>query len=248
MNVTEFIIKSYDSISLAETDRVKLMNRVDTKFVCSFDLIPLILLENNQNYKVLEVNDQRIMPYKTVYFDTPDFKMYVDHQNGKLNRYKIRQREYLVSGVNYLEIKFKNNKGRTIKSRISSQNNQFAIQNGAQNFVKENTPFNPSELEPKLWNNFKRITLVADSERITIDFALCFNNGDDRTIEYFDLAIVEVKQESQNFKSSIMQSLKKQGIRPNGFSKYCVGACSIYNHLKYNGFKSKFLTINKISA
>lgn len=248
MSVTEFIIKSFNSISLSEMDHVKLMNRVDTKFVCSFDLVPLILFENNINYKVLQVNNKRLMSYKTVYYDTPDFKMYVDHQNGKLNRYKVRQRQYLVSGHNFLEIKFKNNKGRTVKSRISYDKKELHFQNKESQFVTENTPFHPSQLEPKLWNSFKRITLVGNIERITIDFALCFNNGNGQNIEYFDLAIIEVKQENQNFQSPIMKSLKAQGVRPNGFSKYCVGACLMYNHLKYNGLKSKILTINKISA
>ena len=104
------------------------------------------------------------------------------------------------------------------------------------------------ELEPKLWNNFKRITLVGEKERITIDYDLCFNNGNGHSVEYFDLAIIEVKQESQNFQSPIMKSLKKNGVRAGSFSKYCVGACSLYNHLKYNRIKSKLLTINKISA
>ncbi len=58
MSVTEFIIKSFNPISLSEMDKVKLMNRVDTKFICSFDLIPLILFENNKYDKVSEVNNQ----------------------------------------------------------------------------------------------------------------------------------------------------------------------------------------------
>ena len=61
MSATEFIIQSFKSISLSEMDHVKLMNRVDTKFVCSFDLIPLILFENNKHYKVLKVDNQCIM-------------------------------------------------------------------------------------------------------------------------------------------------------------------------------------------
>ena len=44
------------------------------------------------------------------------------HQNKKLNRYKIRQREYLISDISFFEIKFKSNKGRTIKKRIKTKN------------------------------------------------------------------------------------------------------------------------------
>ena len=54
-------------------DKVALMNRVDTKFVVSFNDLPLILDELRADYKMLEIDGLRIHPYKTSYFDTEGF-------------------------------------------------------------------------------------------------------------------------------------------------------------------------------
>ncbi len=245
MSVIEFIIKGFKPISLSEMDSVKLMNRIDTKYICSIDSVPLLLFDIINLYKVLEINESRIMSYKTIYYDTSDFKMFIDHQNGKLNRYKIRHREYLNTGVNFLEIKFKNNKGRTIKTRINSD---YELSRVECEFISKRSPFVATELQPKLWNSFKRITLVGNNERITIDFALCFNNGNGHSAEYYNLAVIEVKQLNNNSASVIRKTLRSHRIFPSGFSKYCIGTASLYNHLKINRFKSKLLSINKLTA
>ena len=58
-----------------------------------------------------------IHDYKSLYYDTEDWKFYLDHHNGRVNRNKIRFREYVGSKLTFLEIKLKNNKGKTIKKR-----------------------------------------------------------------------------------------------------------------------------------
>lgn len=50
---------------------------------------------------------------------------YHDHHNGKLNRFKIRQREYMDTKTSFLEVKFKNNQRRTQHSGYQ----QIAIAN-----------------------------------------------------------------------------------------------------------------------
>ena len=115
-------------------------------------------------------------------------------------------------------------------------------------FISKSSPFVASDLEPKLWNSFKRITLVGEDERITIDFALRFTNGNGQSAEYFNLAVIEVKQSKNNSSSVIKQTLREHRILPTGFSKYCIGTASLYSHLKINRFKSKLLSINKLTA
>ncbi|PLX20058.1 MAG: hypothetical protein C0599_09780 [Salinivirgaceae bacterium] len=248
MNAIETILDMYYPITLKEMDNVKLMNRVDTKFVCSPDLLPIILFDVLPYYKVLDINDNRIMPYRTIYFDTPDFKMYTQHQNGKLNRYKVRNREYSSSDLHFMEIKFKNNKGRTIKNRIPVSTTEDYLKLNELLFVDQNTPYEATELEAKLWNSFKRITLVGHNERITIDYGLCFSdvNGFDK--KCFEIAVIETKQSSRNLQTGIARTLKENGIRPQNFSKYCMGASVLFNHLKSNRLKLNHLIINKISA
>src|SRR5438105_3236213 len=102
-------------------DGVKLMNRTDTKFTFNLDQFEDILSDIIENYYVLEIDGKRISRYKTLYYDTTKLNLYIKHHNGELNRYKIRHRSYVESDIGFLEVKFKNNKGRTIKDRIKKK-------------------------------------------------------------------------------------------------------------------------------
>ena len=103
-------------ISLEEMDRVKLMDRTDTKFVFHISELSELLQSISQDYFILDMKGLRAHAYETLYLDTVDFDLFRNHHNGKLNRYKIRYRNYKESALAFFEIKFKNNKGRT--SRI----------------------------------------------------------------------------------------------------------------------------------
>ncbi len=248
MNTIEKIISEFAPITLEEMDEVKLMNRTDTKFIFSINQLPDILHKAKQNYKVLEINKNRILDYKTLYFDTEDLRMYNLHQNGKLNRYKIRHREYLVSNISFLEIKFKSNKGRTIKKRIKKQKIEEQISPDSKKFIEENTIFNSDSLKPALYNKFSRITLThnTNKERVTIDINLKYNKNEKKTKLPF-LVIAEVKQEGFSNASEFIKILKSQKIRPTGMSKYCVGTVLMNKNIKYNNFKTKLLTLKKIN-
>jgi hypothetical protein len=248
METIDYILTKLIPVSLLEMDKVKLMDRVDTKFICSSNDIPLLLSNISNEYQVLEINGFRVMPYKTTYFDTQDFQMFKAHQNGKLNRYKIRQREYSVSGLNFLEVKFKNNKGRTLKSRIEKSMIYFRFTRKEEFFLHYRSPYGYCKLEPKLHNSFKRITLVNSCERITIDFDLTFSLKNGESISLPDLGIIEVKQGKYNRNSKILDVLKQLNIRPSGFSKYCMGISLLQQDIKSNSFKSKLLLINKLIA
>ena len=241
-------IDQFNSISLKEMDSVKLMNRVDTKYICSVDQLPGILNDISDRYKVLEMNKQRVMHYRTQYYDTPDFKMFIAHQNGKLNRYKVREREYMISGLNFLEVKFKNNKRRTLKSRIVKPDDRPDFDIKEIDFLNNKSPFSVDELELKLFSNFQRISLTNQIERVTIDFGIRFSNGNGSDGYLPALAIVEVKQSKFSIKSDIIKTLRKYHIRSYGFSKYCIGASLVYPDLKSNRFKPKLLLINKLYA
>jgi hypothetical protein len=248
MKTISSTVKQFIPTSLEEMDDVKLLNRVDTKFVCSISKLTEILKDLSEFYKVLEIKDQRIMSYRTKYYDTSDFKMFYEHQNGKLNRYKVREREYINSDLNFLEIKFKNNKSRTFNFRIMRPNNFNRFSNDEIDFLDYKLPFCSEELEVKLHNTFRRITLCNHAERITIDFKLKFedDNGSKSVLPF--LAIIEVKQDIYSVNSDVIKILKKHGVRSNSFSKYCIGTTLVYPQLKSNRLKSKMLLINKISA
>jgi len=237
----------FESTTLKEMDNVKLMNRTDTKFIFNVDKLSRVLEHAKGNYKVLQINDERILDYKTQYFDTKKFDLYIKHQNKKLNRYKFRQREYLISDISFFEVKFKSNKGRTIKKRIKTKGLQHKLTPEFIDFINLNTPFSGKEFDTSVLNKFSRITLVhkKNSERITIDLNLGYKlNGN--SVELPFLCIAEVKREGYNI-SDFISILKENKIYSQSMSKYSIGVLLLNKDLKYNNFKEKLLTLKKIA-
>jgi hypothetical protein len=229
-------LKSFKPISLTQMDGVALMERVDEKYTVSINDITDILEKTIGQYYCLEIDGKRSFSYQTEYFDTPNNILFRNHQNGKLNRYKIRFRDYIESKKTFLEVKFKSNKGVTKKTRISIP------------FKEEQSPYLTKNLEIKLENNFERVTLVnlISKERVTIDYNLKFKSDLLGTkSEISNLGIIEIKREKGNKKSQLLSILKDKRIRPTSFSKYAIGSCLLNSNLKYNRFKSKLLLINK---
>ena len=110
MNELTSLKNDFQAISLSEMDDVKLMSRTDTKFAFNDIKLPVLLQKLSEHYRILEIEGERIHHYKSLYFDTEDRKFYLDHHNSRVNRNKIRFREYVGSGLTFLEIKLKNNK------------------------------------------------------------------------------------------------------------------------------------------
>lgn len=244
----KILIENLETISLAEMDGVSLMKRTDTKFVIHERDLFKVLKNVQENYRVLQIKENRIMTYSSLYFDTISKKFYNDHHNKKVNRTKIRMRKYLESDICFLEIKQKDGKGKTTKTRTSLPDFEKQLSNESLKFINETTNEN-LDLEPIIWNKFNRITLVNKTakERLTIDLNLSFK----KNIHYKsfdDLVIIEVKQERFNRSSPIVQQLKRNNINPYKLSKYCIGMISIYEDLKYNRFKEKLIKINKTTA
>ena len=242
------ILPTLTPISLSEMDRVQLLNRTDTKFIFNSELYPTLLQQLDQHYRILEVNGHRASRYRSLYFDTEDFGFYRKHHNGGLNRYKVRMRKYLESDLTFFEVKFKTNKGRTDKKRIRIADLSTELPPEAVDFIRENYPFDPAVLKPKLYNTFSRMTLVHRElpERITLDAELAYESTDG-TKKIDGLAIAEAKQERINSQSDFFVAIRNAGVRPEGMSKYCVGCVLLYPSLRYNNFKPRLLKINKIT-
>ncbi|PQJ76306.1 polyphosphate polymerase domain-containing protein [Polaribacter glomeratus] len=242
------VIHQFDSVSLNEMNSVALMKRTDTKFIVNISYLTSILKELQKSYRVLEIKDKRIMDYMSLYLDTPEFKFYHDHHNGIVNRTKIRQRKYVDSNLTFLEIKQKNGKGETKKSRIKLKDFEADLSTSSKDFIFKITRQN-FELKPSLWNRFNRITLVnlEDKERATIDLKLTYSS-DNTEKSYENLVVIEVKQSKFDRTATIVKVLKKFNYLPYSISKYCIGVTHIYPNLKQNLFKNKLLKINKIIA
>lgn len=230
-------------------DRVKLQNRTDTKYVFNSGQLVTLLESIKEYYSILEIENKRTNSYKTLYYDTPDLRSYIDHHNGKYNRTKFRFRKYIDSNLTFLEVKFKNNKERTIKSRIPVDDIETNLSEKSKSFIKDNADVNSEKLIPALWNSFTRITLVHknDNERLTIDFNLEFELFDkSNKKQVYHLVIAEVKQEKATSNSDFIRAIKKLHIRKSGMSKYCVGTALLNKNIKSNTFKERILKIKKL--
>ena len=240
------IIQSYESVGLKEMDRVKLLTRKDTKYVLNNEKIQYILEQVKDDYFMMEINDFRHMKYKTLYYDTPDYRLYTLHHNGKLNRYKVRSRTYVDTNASFFEVKFKGNKSNTVKTRYSVDQINEHFDQEANEFIQDKTLIDPTTLQPAMWVYYKRLTLVSRKfdERVTIDTDLTFEfEGKEKVMD--GLVIVELKQDKFTKASRISEVLRDMKIENSGMSKYCLGVASLIDDVKKNNFKPKMLKIEK---
>ena len=240
------IVADFSPISLDEMDDVKLMSRTDTKFAFKANKMPLLLQKLLPFYRVLAIDGELIHDYKSLYYDTDNRKFYLDHHNGRVNRNKIRFREYVGSKLTFLEIKRKNNKGKTIKKRMKVNAISNELSEKQQSYI-EKTIGRPMEVNAKQWINFSRITFVhkTQKERLTIDVNLTFENSNEKG-DMKHIVIAEVKQERMSRSSDFMRIAKEMHILPIRISKYCLTTLALNPELKKNRFKEKVLFINKL--
>jgi hypothetical protein len=248
MNEIKDLLEAFDPITLQEMDRVKLMNRVDTKFAFTANELHFLLPYLSESYFVLKVEETTTPHYESLYFDDDRFSFFRDHHNGKGDRFKVRIRKYVESNLFFLEVKHKI-KGRTDKKRIVTDQFNEVLPESDLIFV-QNELQAAKNLIPTMWNSFQRVTLVSktENERLTLDFNIVFEK-DGLKKSFKQLVIAELKQEKLNRNSSFYQLMKKQQIRPYRLSKYCLGSVEIYGEdkLKFNRFKKKLLYLNKIN-
>jgi hypothetical protein len=236
-----------EPITLEEMDRVKLMDRNDFKFLINSQQLAEFLREVKDAYRSLEIAGTRMSRYETLYYDTPDFGLYRKHHNGRTSRHKIRLRRYVESDLHFFEIKYKNNKGRTVKTRVKRKTGDPEITGSALELLLKHTGLQAADIEPKLWVNYTRITLVnkTDEERLTIDLDLEIKAGDE-VMRYEDLAIIEAKQ-GKFTETAFIKQLKEHRVKEGGMSKYCIAVANLVDDVKKNNFKEGIRKINKIN-
>jgi hypothetical protein len=242
------VLAQFDPISLAEMEHVALLDRTDTKYILRTSQLQSALVHITGRYRVLETADTRLNNYQTLYFDTRDFALYRQHHNGLRSRYKVRVRQYVDSDLAFWEVKRKTNRERTIKARLQVPELAPTINDKQIDaFVDTNAPLDAQQLEPKLWNRFVRITLVSKycPERLTLDLNLEFAWGD-AYVSLPGIAIAEVKQERLSQHSDFVQQMRRLGIRPARFSKYCAGVYALYDNVKVNNFKPRMRLVEKL--
>ena len=241
------ILNQYEPITLEDMKEIRLMNRIDTKFVTTVPVLRQLLDIAREDYFVQETGGLRC-------------KMYQVHEAGHLVRQKLRIRSYVDAGLNFLEVKTKNNHGRTKKKRMAMEgfdalNPDHAIRFERQNdqfvayddFLQSYLRYAPQSLTEQLENRFDRITLVnkGKTERLTIDSNLRFHNiATDKSRHMGDIVIIELKRDGLK-PSPILPKLLELRIHPHGFSKYCIGSALTNDDLRRNRIKPRLHSIER---
>ena len=246
------ILNTMEPISLDEMSAVKLMNRVDIKYVADDLTVAKLFSIIKDEYYVQEIDGKRMAAYDSIYYDTVDNHMYIIHQDKKLKRDKLRVRNYVDTGSYFCEVKHKNNHGRTKKKRIEVGKYVFADLKSdpeTRAFVEKQLPdYDFDGFEKKLSTTFKRVTVVnkGKTERITIDYNVRFHNFENENESGIaPLVIMELKRDGQ-CESFFQKTLFELRVKPFSISKYCIGRALTDKTLKQNRFKKKIIKLEKL--
>ena len=68
-------VRAIEPITLPEMDSIKLMNRIDSKYLTNEDVLLAILRDAHaEGYRALVVEGKKVSPYNSMYYDTPEAK------------------------------------------------------------------------------------------------------------------------------------------------------------------------------
>ena len=244
---TEQTLRSYSAVSLAEVSN-SLLTRTDTKFLLSLETLLAMLPELAKDYAVLDIAGHRLFDYHNLYLDSRDFAFFRAHHRGAYARHKLRYRHYQQTNDTFLELKTKDATRQTVKLRerlrdVSDTGGQVQMLEAARRSIAA------PPLVAKLRGRYKRISLVnKDSdERLTLDFDLQFSLPvSDDHVHLGNVAIAELKQPRRDAQSPFMQQAKHHRLQETSISKYCVGCCYLYAHLKHNHFRPLLRKLDRL--
>lgn len=241
------MLAQYATHDLARQDAAALMDRVDTKYVLPEAQLLECLRELAGDYSMLAIDGHRSFAYENLYYDNERLDFYHAHHNTKLNRYKVRERRYVETGRAFLEVKFKNNKKRTIKRRREIALAERCTQEMAA-FLNACLPIDSRQLEPVMFVGYRRSTLLNAqcTERVTLDTGLHFHSlRSGQRVDLPGLAVIEAKTARKASGSAIMAALKSRGVKPMRLSKYCTGM-ALADTVKRNQFKPKLMYVERL--
>jgi hypothetical protein len=214
-------------ISLDELNqRAELQTRVDRKYLVPVDCVDALLTQVAPDTRVLKIGDFRMFAYESIYFDTPDLVTYHLAAHRRRRRFKIRTRTYLDSGLCWLEVKTRGQRGSTIKHRLPyAQKDRTTLDPGrwfVNDVLAEQSISGVERMvfEPTLTTRYLRTTLLLPSteSRATIDTELSWEDDRGTAQNLPGLAVVETKNGSTA--SGMDRLLWTHGYRPIRISKY----------------------------
>jgi hypothetical protein len=224
------LLRSFGSVSLEKLDeRAALLRRIDIKYALARDAFEELLGRLRDDHDVLEIDEQRVFGYSTVYFETPDLRCFVDHVEDRIPRFKARSRLYEDSGECVFEVKLKRSEDETDKRQIGyAAGDRRQLTEEARRCVQSalddaGLEFS-GELTASLTTSFARVTLGPRdrAERLTCDLGVRLTGpGGETASMRSDLVLIETKSEAGE--SPADRELARMEIGPMSLSKYRVG-------------------------
>jgi hypothetical protein len=237
-------LAAFAPVSLAELDRrAALSERLERKYVLQPAALASALAAWAEDFDILEIGGRRRFGYASWYFDDGEHACFRDHRQGKRQRFKVRTRSYVDSGLCFLEMKLKGGRGATTKRRFPHSPDAAGMLDGdslAQLRAAHAEFYRRTlarELRPALRLGFTRMTLVArhGGERITIDRDLGFEWGGRSASVDGRIAIVETKAANRSgIADRVLRGLHQHPVA--GCSKYCVGLIATGQADRFNYF------------
>ncbi len=241
----------FDTTNLKTLSGRQFRKRYERKYILHQSQLSLLLERARGNYAVLEVNHTRMQFYTSQYFDTGNADMFHHHHDARFPRFKVRYRTYHVNGLTFLEVKRKDDQGRSFKKRIRSGKERSSIDVAKEmDFISKNTPYHPATLLPCLKNDFYRITLAGTEtgERITLDAGISFYSEGNVRKDLDGIAVIEVKTGSDDPGTSFEALIPGNPGSESSFSKYCTGRILLDPGLTSENFRPVLRRIHDIQG
>ena len=209
-----------DKISLKEAKKIKLLNRVEKKYLCTeTQLTSLIDYATKNGFAIVCDGDKTSFRYQSIYCDSADKQMWNAHDRKDTHRQKFRIRIY-DDGKSFIEIKDKNN-GVGRKKRINTEKLHTI---DLQSWIYENLMYEIDDLKVTLSVSYDRTTYlnVEKKERMTIDRNIKFTNHITGKEVTYDGCVLEIKRQPDT-ESSLEEIFDSLNIQHESFSKYYIG-------------------------
>lgn len=205
--------------------------RYDTKSVVPLAIVPSLMQAVPEDWQVVTSSGAALSTYSTIYFDTPDLRLFRDHRQGRLRRFKVRTRRY-ADGYAVLELKLKGPAGMTEKFR-RDHHKHGALTTDDLEWIDASIrgraqPRELSAIDVSAWTAYERAVLRSPdgSERVTIDLGLTV--GVDEALNARARgAVIEVKSLAP--RSRLTPTLLRLGARPDRLSKYAFAIASSHD-------------------
>ncbi|MER5222269.1 VTC domain-containing protein [Streptomyces flaveus] len=236
------------TVSLAELNaRAELLARHDNSYV-----VPAAVFEDfaarltdprraEGPFRVLAIGGLRSFQYRSTYYDTPGLRTFHDHRQGRRLRFRVRERVYQDSGERQFEIKLKSGRGETVKHRQRMDGGDHPLDGVRRRFLADVLGRSygiqaPSGLVPSLVTDYRRVTFVADGERVTCDAGLLVRDPATGRTAAAAEGLVLVETKTRGHLTAADRILHGYGVRPAGFTKYSAGLAALRPDLGANAW------------